>query len=183
MRDEDLKRLRELAEAATPGPWTAGRSAHHLGWNLYRDGGIDVSEPSAGFDESDADFIAASREAVPALLDEVERLRGVPPNVRRIQELEARCAQQCDELVTAANRIATLESIVWALAAKEPRARLYNGGHYDECALCGANDMQQVNDWLTETDPKDYNNRPTFTLAHAESCPWRRAVEALRGTR
>jgi hypothetical protein len=77
------------------------------------------------------------------------------------------------------SRLAALESIVGALAAKEPRARLYNGGHYDECALCGANDMQQVNDWLTETDPKDYNNRPTFTLAHAESCPYRRAVEAM----
>ena len=76
------------------------------------------------------------------------------------------------------DELETMRSIVRDLAAKEPRAVVYNGGYYDRCALCGAHDLDAVIKFLDETDPKDYDKRPTFPLAHAEACPWRRAVEA-----
>ena len=78
----------ELAEKATQGPWKAGkddftkniiqaakdrctiivqrRDDHNMFWNSY----IPIEQTFA-----DADFIAHAREDIPALLDEVERLR------------------------------------------------------------------------------------------------------------
>lgn len=86
---EKMEEWRALAEKATKGPWS-----HYRGKLRPQFGGI-VNEvqcgredvpiiPWRGFDEcersekqhrANAAFIAASREAVPALLDEVERLR------------------------------------------------------------------------------------------------------------
>ncbi len=65
MTDEELDHLEALANAATEGPWT---------WDTYivrADGRPIITADSA----MDARFIAASREAVPALIAEVRRLR------------------------------------------------------------------------------------------------------------
>lgn len=79
MTKDELQKARLLCEQATPGPW-----------GVYQDTPfepVEVNSPSrdiASLDtwehrpdgrESDAHFIAASRTLVPALLDEVERLR------------------------------------------------------------------------------------------------------------
>lgn len=74
MTDEELARLEALAQAATPGPWE--RRFHDQNEVETRDG-IRV----ATFNEARRDtwhnarFIAAARDAVPALVAEVRRLR------------------------------------------------------------------------------------------------------------
>lgn len=95
MRDGglDTARLRALAEHATPGPWetrpydlrqwTIGKclgTDENLG-NGHPIRGVAVCDrPPSGYTwittacEKNAEFIAAAREAVPALLAEIERL-------------------------------------------------------------------------------------------------------------
>lgn len=55
MTNDELERLAKLAEAATEGPWEAIR-------------------PQINVTEEDAQFIAAARTALPALVAEVRRL-------------------------------------------------------------------------------------------------------------
>lgn len=88
MTEERLAEIRGREKAATQGPWKAGkddftkniiqaakdrgtiivqrRDDHNMFWNSY----IPIEQTFA-----DADFIAHAREDIPALLDEVERLR------------------------------------------------------------------------------------------------------------
>ena len=79
MTNEELDRLEALAKAATPGPW------YHVyegssDWQVY--GPHDDIKPVASLHRyhapscPDAPFIAAARDAVPALVAEVKRLRG-----------------------------------------------------------------------------------------------------------
>lgn len=84
----DTDTLRKLAEAATPGPWVCTRSIPQEGFECFwikaqphpamrgfsREIGA-VNGPINGENEATADFIAAAREAVPALLDEIDRLQ------------------------------------------------------------------------------------------------------------
>lgn len=75
MTNDELKRLRELADAATPGPWRASGSIVRAG-TAPGEGPI-VHEGGRVTDASmaNADLIAAARAALPALLDEIERLQ------------------------------------------------------------------------------------------------------------
>lgn len=88
----DIEKLRALLAAATPGPWKASI--------YYDDGqpsGVDVESESGSVCDvrgrqlatEDAAFIAASRDALPALLAEVERLRA------ENAQLRARKAEMC----------------------------------------------------------------------------------------
>ena len=75
---EQLARWRALADAATPGPWeqvTEFGEWWISGPDIERHFVIDTTN---GVNAQNADFIAAAREAVPALLAEVERLRAAP---------------------------------------------------------------------------------------------------------
>lgn len=78
MTAPDAARLadwRALAEAATPGPW-AWRVTEDRHWAEVTPPPDDRDGPVArSLADDDAAFIAAARDAVPALLDEVERLR------------------------------------------------------------------------------------------------------------
>lgn len=76
MTQDELDRWEALANAATPGPWVL----------VDRDilGGYEVHAPDDwtvfgynGPERTDAAFIAAARDAVPALIAEVRRLRGL----------------------------------------------------------------------------------------------------------
>lgn len=71
MTDETIKRLRELEAMATPGPWEARDSA-------IKGGLVDPEYPKRGRAivaqySYDSEFIAAMRNALPALLDAAER--------------------------------------------------------------------------------------------------------------
>ena len=82
---EQLARWRALADAATPGPWEQVAESGEWwisGPDIERHFVIDTTN---GVNAQNADFIAAAREAVPALLAEVERLTA---EVRRHEEAE-----------------------------------------------------------------------------------------------
>jgi len=75
---EELARLRALAEAASPAPWTIDQDAR--GTAVYDvTGSVTIcrSVTAAVQCRNDAAFIAAAREAVPALLDALERAEAV----------------------------------------------------------------------------------------------------------
>jgi hypothetical protein len=75
-----LYEVRRHCEAATPGPWVAsieGRD-HTSGDSVILRGVKGAWENDlylSGATEADYDFIARSRQDVPRLLDEIERLR------------------------------------------------------------------------------------------------------------
>lgn len=78
---ENLDRLYELAEYATPGPWMFDRDLKD-GWMAVY-GGVEAEHgyPLIGSNDylepTDAAFIAAfNPECVKALIDEIENLRG-----------------------------------------------------------------------------------------------------------
>ena len=91
LTDSQLAAWRELCDRATPAPWKVDR----IGCGEYPDYDIEIDWPGGllasinpcpggyqglpgcgGNPEVNAAFIAAARSALPALLDEVERLRG-----------------------------------------------------------------------------------------------------------
>ncbi len=88
LTDERLVELEALAEVATPGPWsrTFGPREPSRVW-----ASDDDAEPLAvlgGYVEgtdsvADAEFIAAAREALPALLAEVREHRAFRAGMRR----------------------------------------------------------------------------------------------------
>lgn len=77
----DIDAIRARAEAATLGPWFQGREGHRYESerDVYSHREPEVNEShdiaSSVWSSADAEFIAHAREDVPALLDEVERLR------------------------------------------------------------------------------------------------------------
>ena len=69
---EALARIRAQADAATEGPWEL------LGDGEYVSGpGILVAPDDGGVTSADAEFIAAARTTVPALLDALEAVLGL----------------------------------------------------------------------------------------------------------
>lgn len=78
---ENLERLYELAEYATPGPWMFERDRND-GWMVVYGGiGGELGYPIIGSNDylepADAAFIAAfNPECVKALIDEIDNLRG-----------------------------------------------------------------------------------------------------------
>lgn len=94
--DETLANLRRLAEAATPGPWK-WYDAPGVKWDDPKSCSFDSRQPNRTAPyyctgphtdtseqaATDAAFIAAAREAVPALVAEIERLRDLIEAERR----------------------------------------------------------------------------------------------------
>lgn len=72
MTREERKRLRELVDKATPGPWTEEPLNALLRFGRKQDGPW-CDHDGVCPDDADAEFIAAARTAVPALLDALER--------------------------------------------------------------------------------------------------------------
>ncbi len=80
LSDERLREIRERAEKATPGPMEVNeRGGGTMGYDIDR---IDDDAPGLpngmrGYFErqEDAEFYAAAREDVPALLREIDRLK------------------------------------------------------------------------------------------------------------
>lgn len=79
MTDEQLAAIRDRCEAATEGPWEkiTERPGGRL-WQNIRVVAFDGKYTICGDTViADAEFIAAARTDVPALLDEIERMRGL----------------------------------------------------------------------------------------------------------
>lgn len=84
MSDHELAAIKVRAEAATPGPWDVEPDDGGADWHGFatkasiRTAGWSDGAGwcKYGFDAADATFIAHARTDVPALLAEVERLRG-----------------------------------------------------------------------------------------------------------
>jgi hypothetical protein len=82
---EQVRAIRERAEKATPGPWTADKPPRdNDGWSLAviiaavaRGQGIYAIPPGGSYPAADQNFIAAARTDVPALCATVEALRGL----------------------------------------------------------------------------------------------------------
>ena len=80
---EYYEEVRKRCEAATPGPWIAfieGRD-HTSGDSFIRRGPDDIEEDLDlylhGASIADYDFIAHSRQDIPILLEEIERLQRI----------------------------------------------------------------------------------------------------------
>ena len=106
MTTADRNRLRKLADAATPGPWENTRNgvqqslaaATKVGDYKYEGVGI---VPEEYVRQDDAEFIAAAREAVPALLDALTRaeaqsaIRGRAVVIYRERARQAEAERDC----------------------------------------------------------------------------------------
>ena len=105
------KRMRAVADAATPGPWepsfdASTRSEHNHGVIQVSDescAGIwhppECEEDQDGYEyatENDANLIAASRVAVPQLCDEIESLEAEVARLRK-QIVSTQCVLRDDE--------------------------------------------------------------------------------------
>lgn len=76
MTDELVQRLRELEVKATPGPWEgSGRDDCGYGWLHGLSGSRHLMHGQYREQPHDARFIAALRNALPLLLDELTRLK------------------------------------------------------------------------------------------------------------
>lgn len=80
MSDKELRELEELANAATEGPWSNGTKARVDGeCNTVKSGRVTICSVGVSNKPHDARFIAASRTAIPqliqALRQERERVR------------------------------------------------------------------------------------------------------------
>lgn len=87
MSESQLADLERLADAATPGPWHVDED-----WTqevLSRDGTLIVKLPHERARE--ADFIAASRTAIPALLADLREARASLVEARRLLERAVPC--------------------------------------------------------------------------------------------
>ena len=79
----EINDIKERCEKATPGPWKSyieGRD-HTSGSSFIRTAGEDIE--LTGATTNDQDLIAAARQDVPALIEEVYRLRQLLDNFLR----------------------------------------------------------------------------------------------------
>lgn len=79
----EINDIKERCEKATPGPWKSyieGRD-HTSGSSFIRTAGEDIE--LTGATTNDQDFIAAARQDVPALIEEVYRLKQLLDNILR----------------------------------------------------------------------------------------------------
>ena len=75
LTDEELQHMQKRCAVATPGPWKSyieGRD-HTSGSSFIMTGGEDIE--LTGATDADYDFIAHTRQDLPRLLAEVQRLR------------------------------------------------------------------------------------------------------------
>lgn len=81
MKQDELAAIRERCEAATPGPFDTYVHGDNAGYTVakFGDNGQDVFWTFVK--REDAEFVAHAREDVPALLDEIDRLRAEVANL------------------------------------------------------------------------------------------------------
>lgn len=99
MTNDELDRLDALAAAATRGPWKAAglpspRWIHTPSYVALAEALESRTRAEGKLDaEANAAFIAAARDAVPALVAEVRRLRGALHQIARRDDAEMAAAK------------------------------------------------------------------------------------------
>jgi hypothetical protein len=88
MTEQELRKIEQRAERATPGPWKTYRSDYFA--LSYVDGQHHVGSIASLNHVNDAKFIAHAREDIPRLIAEVRRLR----EILRQKELRERAAAE-----------------------------------------------------------------------------------------
>jgi hypothetical protein len=93
--DDELELLESLVQEATEGPWRFVEDDSSGRWQIVGPEGEPLfeepsgtdDEPYAGFQGSQSDYrlVAAVRVALPGLLSELRRLRGLLERARRLQ--------------------------------------------------------------------------------------------------
>ena len=82
---EWIEKMRNACDAATPGPW---ESKHYGRYEDHDECCIALTDDSIEPSKyANADFIAAARTALPAALDEIERLAADNRKLREAHEL------------------------------------------------------------------------------------------------
>ena len=77
MKDVEIEQIKARCDRATKGPWISfveGRD-HTSGCSFIRTAGDDIELSGASND--DQDFIAHARQDVPALIEEISRLKRI----------------------------------------------------------------------------------------------------------
>lgn len=77
MKDVEIEQIKARCDRATKGPWISfveGRD-HTSGCSFIRTAGDDIELTGASND--DQDFIAHARQDVPALIEEISRLKRI----------------------------------------------------------------------------------------------------------
>lgn len=90
MTPDELTRLRELDAKASPAPWSynpwsansSGEVTQNITYGWGEEEEILIGEVSYLLIESDAEMIAESRNAIPALLAEIERLQQIEKGLK-----------------------------------------------------------------------------------------------------
>lgn len=141
MTDEEIAKLRELCEKATPGPWRQDVSCPDdvVIWGPNTDQWIaNVGEPISpvGFIASahahDAEFIAASRTAIPKLLDMVEHLQhSLADACKTSNHWSDSYSRVFGELEAARDEIEVYKRVAWQLAELAHRVRC----EFDDCPV------------------------------------------------
>lgn len=134
--EEKLQALETLGRAATPGPWVVDsvRWSQEPEIPLRGPGGVllaSVVDDDGG--TANADFLAAAREAMPALVAEVRKLRRlfggyVLDGSRQISTLEAERDAARAELAKANTHAALLEERLAHTLAQESSLRMESAG-------------------------------------------------------
>ncbi len=98
----DYAELRRLEQAATPGPWSAESCGNDACWCQVISDGTDVGvAPSGAIDRCNAGFIAAARNALPAILDRLEKLEVAAEAARIVMDSQVGYGEfsaACDQL-------------------------------------------------------------------------------------
>ena len=75
MTDEELDRIEQVLNEATPGPWKCWKKPTELDPSVVIATDVFIFRTLGGNDEANAEFIIEAREAVPKLIAEIKRLR------------------------------------------------------------------------------------------------------------
>ncbi|MEY2354758.1 hypothetical protein [Lysinibacillus capsici] len=129
MNQEQLNAVKERVAKATPGPWEIDRNSDDCDfitdiWFNQDGDHVEVHDKSVMQSVLNAEFIAHSREDVPALVAEVERLR----EALSIYADEKRWVEPCISTALVNGEPETVKDAPWAILDCGDYARQALGG-------------------------------------------------------
>ena len=124
MKPERIAELRELCDKATPGEWEKKYDTNlvYAGRLVANAGGYSDSARTRETrlqNDANAAFIAAARTAVPELLDELERLRGILRGLEYYHQTKTRVECYCCGVEDWGHDLQHYDDCAWVIAMKE----------------------------------------------------------------